>query len=187
VTANVLGQELAHQLRLEYVGMLCNEKNLSMRIFAMGKRGFLWCVLVVVFLMGCGKDKTVSEALLQSQVAAHIWELEYFVEGRFRRGVATDTEVTLLFSLVGDVGIHGQASCNFYGAPMTLTGNRLDLGPIVTTEMFCLSVAGAMEQEARYLKVLQSVRTFQVEDDRLTLFDGSGNPVLRFASKTALK
>ncbi len=152
----------------------------------MGKIGFLGCVLAVVFFGGCGKDKAVSEALLQSQVSAHIWALEYFVEGRFRRGVVTDTEVTLLFRLVGDVGIHGQASCNFYGAPMTITGNRLDLGPIYMTEMLCLNVPGVMEQEARYLKVLQSVRTFQVDDDRLTLFDVSGNPVLTFTSKMAL-
>ena len=70
---------------------------------------------------------------------------------------------------------------------MTITGNRLDLGPIHMTEMLCLSVEGAMEQEARYLKVLQTVRTFQVQDDRLTLFDGSGKPVLVFTSKMALQ
>jgi len=154
----------------------------------MGKRYFLPSVLVVVFLTGCGKDQTVSEASLQGaeRVSAHIWQLEHFVEGRFRQGVVNDTEVTLAFSLVGDVGIHGQSSCNFYGASMTITGNRLDLGPIHMTEMLCLNVPGAMEQEARYLKVLQSVRTFQVQDDHLTLFDTLGNPVLMFSSKIAL-
>ena len=155
----------------------------------MGKISMFLGVLAVVFVMGCGQDKVTSGASLQGaeQVSAHIWQLEHFVEGRFRAGVLQDTEVTLLFSLVGDVGIHGQSSCNFYGAPMTITGNRLDLGPIVMTEMLCLSVAGAMEQEARYLKVLQSVRTFQVQDRRLTLFDATKNPVLTFTSKMALQ
>lgn len=172
---------------MAYVGMLCNERNLGMRTFAMGKRCFLPGVLVVVFLIGCGNDKVVSDAFLQSQVSAYIWQLEHFVAGRFRSGVVTDTEVTLAFSLVGDVGIYGHASCNFYGASMSITGNRLDLGAIAVSERLCLNVDGAMEQEARYLKALQSVRTFQVQDDRLTLFDTSGNPVLTFTSKTALK
>jgi len=155
----------------------------------MGKVSFLWCVLVLGFGVGCGQDNTISEASLQQtqKVAAHIWQLEHFVEGRFNRGVVTDTEVTLTFGLEGDVGIHGQSSCNFYGASMTITGNRLDLGPIHMTEMLCLSVEGAMEQEAHYLKVLQTVRTFQVQDDRLTLFDGSGKSVLVFTSKIALQ
>lgn len=155
----------------------------------MGKISVLSCVLAVVFVVGCGSDHSVSDASLQSaeRVSAHIWQLEHFVDGRFRFGVLNDTEVTLAFSLVGDVGIHGQSSCNFYGAPMTITGNRLDLGPIHMTEMLCLSVEGAMEQEARYLNVLQTVRTFQVQDDRLTLFDTSGNPVLTFTSKMALQ
>ena len=72
----------------------------------MGKISFLGCVLAVGFWVGCGQDNTISEASLQNaqKVAAHIWQLEHFVEGRFKRGVVIDTEVTLMFGLEGDVG-----------------------------------------------------------------------------------
>ena len=62
--------------------------------------------------------------------------------------------------------ISADAGCNGMGSNLTITPNRLMIGPIISTMMFC---DGVMEQEKAVKALLGASPTYKVEGDSLTL------------------
>ena len=56
----------------------------------------------------------------------------------------------------------------------------MTIGPAGSTKMYCGEPEGTMEQEARYLTLLESVAGYRIDGDRLDLLDGAGKPLLSF-------
>lgn len=100
-------------------------------------------------LRGCGGDPatllTGGEWLLQDMPG----------------GIAAGTRGTLRFDPAGRVS--GEAFCNRFGGPYTLTGETLTIGPLAATKMAC--EPPRMEQEQRFLALLEAVVGFAVEAD----------------------
>lgn len=72
----------------------------------------------------------------------------------------------------------GHTSCNTMSAPYTLTGERLNVGAVVTTRMACGPLL--LEQEDRILTALELAATARVRaDGLLELRDAEGRGVLR--------
>lgn len=77
-----------------------------------------------------------------------------------------------------DGRLTGHTSCNRLSAPYTLEGQKLSVGPVVTTRMACSRLL--LEQEDRVLTALELARTARVRDDGLLeLRDEDGRGVLR--------
>lgn len=77
-----------------------------------------------------------------------------------------------------DGRLSGHTSCNAMNGPYTLTGDRLQVGTIVTTRMACGELA--REQEDRILTALELAATARVRPDGLLeLRDAEGRGVLR--------
>ena len=55
-----------------------------------------------------------------------------------------------------------------------LDGNKISIGPAASTMMLCGEPEGVMEQEAAYLKALESAATFAIEGQSLTLLAADG-------------
>jgi len=73
----------------------------------------------------------------------------------------------------------GNGGCNNYNAPYTLTGEtgpfgkEIMIGPITSTEMYCLSTS---DTETTYLQILQKVRSYSIEGGQtLSMRDENGN------------
>lgn len=111
---------------------------------------------------GCGGE---PEALLIG--------VEWVVEGI--DGTLIDrSRATLEFGVDGRLA--GRASCNAYTTTYKLTGESLTIGATATTTMSC--APSLMEQEQRFLDILQRVRTFDVTDTgALVLHDDRGRKV----------
>ena len=62
------------------------------------------------------------------------------------------TEITAIFK---DGAVGGSAGCNTYRAAYARDGDALTFGAISFTEMACLTPEGVMDQEGRYLELLQ--------------------------------
>ena len=62
--------------------------------------------------------------------------------------------------------ISANAGCNGMGSELTITPERLMVGPIISTMMFC---DGVMEQEKAVKALLSASPTYKVEGDSLTL------------------
>jgi heat shock protein HslJ len=82
-------------------------------------------------------------------------------------GLITDTELTANFGTDGTLS--GNSGCNTFTGPYKVDGDKITIGPLASTMMFCDSPAGAMDQEAQYLAALQSAATYQIEGNQLTL------------------
>jgi heat shock protein HslJ len=88
-------------------------------------------------------------------------------------------EVTLRFA---ETSVEGSAGCNTYGGSYTVSEDRLRLSGVYATEMACMEPAGIMKQEQAYLNALNTAAQFQVDGDRLEVYDGTGTQILAFVA-----
>lgn len=86
-----------------------------------------------------------------------------------------DSRITLWFG--DDNRVAGSASCNRYMGRYTLTGESLSFGPLASTKMACAEPV--MEQEIRYLELLQDIRRFELDPQgRLILYSADDETTL---------
>ena len=125
----------------------------------------------------------LSAALAACQTAAGGGDLAQSVEGRQwsavsigNADVADGSTVTLKIEN-GRVG--GKAGCNGYGGPVEIHGDRIKFGPIFSTKMACMG-KGVMEQEQRYLNMLQATTRGEIRaNGDLMLHASAGALVFR--------
>lgn len=86
---------------------------------------------------------------------------EWVVESIDGRGVVDNSRTTLTFDPQGQVA--GRAGCNRYTGSYRVQGAQLSVGDVATTRMVC--VPALMDQETRFLKLLDQVRAFQLQRD----------------------
>ncbi len=103
------------------------------------------------------------------------WVLTSFVDAGNAASVLAGTEVTLQLEQ-GDAS--GMGGCNSYGGSYTRQGGSLTFGPLIHTDMACENPAGVMKQESQYLSLLQSVITFEIEGNQLTLHAVGGTELV---------
>ena len=111
---------------------------------------------------GCGGE---PDALL---IGAE-WEVEDIGSTRIDR-----SQATLDFGVDGRLA--GRASCNAYTASYRLTGESLAIGATATTMLSC--APPLLEQERRFMEILQRVRSFDISDTgALVLQDDLGRKI----------
>lgn len=108
---------------------------------------------------------------------------EVIIAGRVFRGCAGESDTLLMGDewVVEDIGgglvdrsratldfgvdgrLAGRASCNAFTTTYTLTGESLTIGTTATTMTSC--APAVMDQEKRFLDILQRVRRFDIADD----------------------
>ncbi len=100
-----------------------------------------------------------------------LWRLTAFQQAEERTYVIEGTDITATFE-AGAKRVTGRAGCNSYSGGYKLSGRRLALGPLASTEMFCPDPPGVMEQEQRYLKALSGATTYTIEGRTLKVTGG---------------
>jgi heat shock protein HslJ len=89
-----------------------------------------------------------------------------------------DTPISLVFDQSGNLS--GFSGCNQYSGGYTVNGSEIKIGPLVSTQMACLSPANVMELESKYLASLQAAASFQFVNGTLILHDAEGKQLLEF-------
>jgi heat shock protein HslJ len=107
------------------------------------------------------------------------WVLEWYGEPGNLKAVLPNTEITATFK--GAEGqVSGSAGCNTYSGTFKRQGNNLSVpGPIAVTAMYCSDEID--EQERAYLTILESAKSYIIEDGELTI--NCGEKVLIFESE----
>lgn len=91
-------------------------------------------------------------------------------------------------SEIVDVGVNaefdgstmsGVSGCNRYNTGYEAAGNEISFGPIAGTQMACPEPQ--MSVETRFLQLLETVGTFEVEGRSMSMSDTDGTPILQFA------
>ena len=129
---------------------------------------------ILVALAGCGTRSATVETGLNGTA----WVLEDLAGA----GVVERGRATLAFDEAGRAS--GKGSCNRYSGPVTLTGDRMSFGPLISTKMACVEEA-LTAQEGRFLEALGAAERYVVDGSELRIYV-RGNPApLRFSRAPA--
>ena len=88
-------------------------------------------------------------------------------------------EVFMMFAGEGR-RVQGFSGCNRFTGGYELDGKRLVFKQMAGTRMACME---GMEQEAAFLKALESTASWEIRGEHLELFDAGGGMLMRFESR----
>jgi len=89
--------------------------------------------------------------------------------------VPGDAEMFVRFESEGKIA--GAAGCNNFFGNYVITGDKIEIGPLGATRMFCTEVVMALE--TGLLIALQEAQTFARQRTVLALFDEQGRELVR--------
>lgn len=110
-----------------------------------------------------------------ADLAGTAWTVTAFNTGAAVSSALAGTNPTLEFGVDGSV--HGNTGCNTLAGPFTLGEGAVKIGPLVSTMMACAEPDGIMDQEKQLRAALESVTSYRVEADQLTLLAGDKTAV----------
>lgn len=129
-----------------------------------------------------GHPNDVALSLRQvgaEQAAGSLWGTAWRLEDFGGFGVLDRAEATLEFLRPGKVA--GNGSCNRFFGSATIAGESLSVGALGATRMACVEAVG--NQEAKYLRALESAERFTLQGDTLLVFAKGMEKPLRFFRK----
>ena len=133
--------------------------------------------LLLMALGACGGFDEASNAPVPVQLDGTQWTVaEYLAEEGGLVGVLDGTQVTLIFG--DDARVTGSAGCNSYSASYAVDTDGLRVGLPAATRMFCGEQDGLMDQEFRFLFLLEKAAGVRRQEETLSLVDESGEPLL---------
>ena len=90
-------------------------------------------------------------------------------------GLVSSSATELITAIFGEDGkLAGFSGCNNYHAAYEVDGETISIGPAATTRKMCAEPQNVMEDELGYLLALERVATFEIKDDKLTMYDEEG-------------
>lgn len=114
-----------------------------------------------------GKELVTYKAQSQNLEGTSWQAISYNNGKQAVTSVLAGTELTADFG--ADGSLSGSAGCNQYSGQYEIDGNKITIGPLASTEMYCEGPAGVMDQESQFLAALQSAATYKIEGNRLEL------------------
>ncbi|TAJ87650.1 MAG: META domain-containing protein [Reyranella sp.] len=98
-----------------------------------------------------------------------------------RSGGVIDNLQSVL-EIAADGAVTGSGGCNRMRGQATIAGTSLTFGAMITTRMACSPAV--MDQESKFLSVLEAVRSFRIDPQqhKLFLLDAAGQTVMRLAA-----
>lgn len=121
------------------------------------------------------KRVTGASAMATPGLNGTAWRLEDLSGA----GVLDRVEATLEFTEVGKVA--GSGSCNRFVGTVEISGESMKFGPLGSTRMSCAEAI--MNQEAKYLSVLQDAERFTLDESILLIYSKGMEKPLRFIRK----
>ena len=137
---------------------------------------FFGVILLTVLIFTFGACAKPGPAPLEDTT----WILKSYGEQGNLLTVLEGTEITATFDSA-EKRINGSAGCNSYFGDYQLSDNTLTFLVISHTEKYCMEPEGIMEQEAQYLKTLNTAESYQVKDGTLQV--NSGNEILIYTAR----
>jgi heat shock protein HslJ len=130
-------------------------------------------------------DQVVLEytAVMPLTLEATHWQATAINNGR--GGVVSTVTTGLATAEFNDGRVSGHGGCNTFNASYEITGERITIGPAMTTRRHCAEPAGIMDQEQEYLQALSRAHVYRLADSRLELRDAGGSLQLNFVAVDA--
>lgn len=103
-------------------------------------------------------------AAIQPPLEGTLWQLTTIVSGEVAQSVLVDTQITAQIS-AGQ--INGSAGCNQYFAPVSISGETLQIGAVGATKMACAEPV--LQQETLYLLALEAAENYALQEGQLVI------------------
>jgi heat shock protein HslJ len=129
--------------------------------------------LIISLCMACTILTLVACGTSDSTLEWNKWALNSYGEQNNLEQVLDGTKITATFDK-GEGEVSGSGGCNTYFASYEIDGNNLSISNLAWTERACLSPAGVMEQEQKFLSLLADAESFQTDDTSLTITCSNG-------------
>lgn len=97
-----------------------------------------------------------------------------------RGGVVSSASTGLADAQFIDGKLSGSGGCNQYSAGYAIEGNKISIGPVMTTRKQCPEPTGVMLQEQEYLQAITGTRIYSLDTSKLELRDEKGALQVRF-------
>ncbi|MFD3165420.1 META domain-containing protein [Herpetosiphon sp. NSE202] len=97
-------------------------------------------------------------------------------------GQALKGQQALPLSFEADGRASGHSGCNGYGGDARIDGDRLTLGPIMSTKMACADPE-LQQQETTLFEALEKVTSYKMAGDKLSLLDDSGTVMVELVKQ----
>ncbi len=130
-------------------------------------------ILIVSLCMACAILTLFACGTSDSTLERNKWSLNSYGEQNNLEQVLDGTKITATFDK-GEGEVSGSGGCNTYFASYEIDGNNLSISNLAWTERACLSPAGVMEQEQKFLSLLADAESFYTDDTSLTITCSSG-------------
>jgi len=133
------------------------------------RRSLLFIAAIIIIIVGILIAAILRPSvLLPSELEDREWVLVYYGDRNNPKAVLPNTAITAKF-FDGRVG--GSDGCNIYGADYTIIGEKLTIGPMVSTLKAC--EPEIMKQADEFTSALSSAQNFKVAGDTLEIgYDG---------------
>jgi heat shock protein HslJ len=119
-------------------------------------------------LTGADKTSLASYKAQSQDLSGTSWEPTGVNNGK-QAVVSLLAGTTLTANFGKDGTLSGNAGCNTYSGGYKVTGDKITIGPLISSMKSCSDPAGVMEQETQYLAALQSATSYQIEGNVLQL------------------
>jgi heat shock protein HslJ len=153
---------------------------------------FTMCIAATLLATACAKKpaaNTGSQTGTQAgsgaitpaagELPVGTWHVTAISDGKGgMQNVVGDRPLTAEFShgAAGDT-VGGNAGCNHFGGPVTISGGKLAWGALAITEMACVD-NNMMTQEGAYMRALNASTSFAVVAAGLEFHDAAGTITL---------
>lgn len=97
-------------------------------------------------------------------------------------GVGVTGQFVPTLEFIGEAMVAGDTSCNKFSGTVKLEGGNLRLGPMRVTRKAC--APELMRQESMYLKAMEAVEKWELQEGRLHLKLANGETALNYSAKS---
>ncbi len=134
------------------------------------KKNLAFLFLMTILLTACtGASPTKS-------LSGTTWKLVSY--GAIDNPIPALPDVATTISFNADGNLKGNVGCNQFAGSFEISGTKIEIGPLMSTEMYCEST---MEQETAVLMLLDGTMTYENDGDTLSIFSEDGNSAVILA------
>lgn len=131
------------------------------------KKIYFLILVVLMWLYGCKTASPAQTATETNTILDAYWML-LSLEGESPQ-VPNNTRTAYLRLQESEKDVKGFSGCNNFFGKYELSGNTLTFSNLGSTRMMCPD----MEQETKFMQVLERVSSYSIADRILTLYDGT--------------
>lgn len=122
-------------------------------------------------LLGLALAFAISGLTMGADLAGSDWRPSFLSTSDVPAGVH------MLVHFDPDGKISGNGGCNQFFGAYSVSGDRIEIGPIASTRKGCPGLIGI---EAAFFAILQAAKSFVQEGSTLTLYDAAGLKLAQF-------